>query len=326
MLRNAPSPVVPEALKFAPYRYANLCAPRVHQVILALHSHLEEQLGRPASVAVLARTNAFLGSLSEKIAEDATWGESKLPAVEHELNWDPELAAAAGFVVASMLEWPLRPRDEALERTLSAIIGFYRVKFDSGTVGARRTAQTIENSLVAYRAGKAVRSKTVKLIIDALDQGLELTGDPVRDWQIARSKMTGSSELDEMYKQVRLLRLLKATDALAWELLDAWDGVAGYLNARDAVEAVLAEEALDGGNEDVVATTLMSLHKSKGKEFDGVVIVEGVYSSFLLDQRSTKQEQYAARRLLRVGITRARHLVVFVRPTSAPPLVGGIWL
>ncbi|WP_329240822.1 hypothetical protein OG223_53100 [Streptomyces sp. NBC_01478] len=52
------------------------------------------------------------------------------------------------------------------------------------------------------------------------------------------------------------------------------------------------------------------------KEFDGVVTVEGIYSSKLLDARRTDE----ARRLLRVAITRVRRTVVFVRP--AEPACG----
>lgn len=64
----------------------------------------------------------------------------------------------------------------------------------------------------------------------------------------------------------------------------------------------------------------MSMHRSKGKEFDGVIIVEGIYSSKLLDTQWDAKGTDEARRLLRVAITRARHTIVFVRPADALPL------
>ena len=65
---------------------------------------------------------------------------------------------------------------------------------------------------------------------------------------------------------------------------------------------------------------LMTLHKSKGKEFDGVVIVEGQYAGSFFNEKRERPPFAATRRLLRVGITRARHQVVLVRPSTAPPL------
>ncbi|MFG2376942.1 hypothetical protein ACGFY9_36445 [Streptomyces sp. NPDC048504] len=56
------------------------------------------------------------------------------------------------------------------------------------------------------------------------------------------------------------------------------------------------------------------------KEFDGVVTVEGIYSSKLLDARWDARRTDEARRLLRVAITRARRTVVFIRPADALPL------
>ena len=62
----------------------------------------------------------------------------------------------------------------------------------------------------------------------------------------------------------------------------------------------------------------MTMHKSKGKEFDGVVLVEGQFRGPFFDSRE-KWPNPASRRLLRVGITRARHRVAIVRPNGALP-------
>ena len=66
--------------------------------------------------------------------------------------------------------------------------------------------------------------------------------------------------------------------------------------------------------------TLMNMHKSKGKEFDAVIIVEGLHHDRLLDRRLGPSRIVRNRRVLRVAITRARHAVLFVRPRDAVPL------
>lgn len=66
---------------------------------------------------------------------------------------------------------------------------------------------------------------------------------------------------------------------------------------------------------------LMTIHKTKGKEFDGVLLVEEQHEGTFFCDTDTDTQRAAARRLLRVGITRARHQVVIVRPQGAPALV-----
>jgi DNA helicase-2/ATP-dependent DNA helicase PcrA len=65
----------------------------------------------------------------------------------------------------------------------------------------------------------------------------------------------------------------------------------------------------------------MNIHKSKGKEFDAVVIVEGIYKGRFFDERREPAPYWSSRRLLRVAITRARHGVIIVRPKDSLPLV-----
>ncbi|EGD25913.1 UvrD-helicase domain-containing protein [Prescottella equi] len=321
VLRNDLTAAVPENVRTFTYRYPTPCDLLVHRLLLALQSHLEEQLGRPPSIAVLGRVNAFVGRLSESIATEKVIDSQVIPPVDHELNWDADLAAAAGFVVASIMEWPGLDRNDAIANTLRAIADFYRVKLSNGVAGAVGKIKTMERAIVAFGVDETVRAKSAKLIIAAFDAGIDLTGDPVDDWQSARSILKGSAELDELFAKVRLLRLLKATDALAWSLLDAWDGQSAYVDAAATVQRVLANEALEASHRDPAPVTLMSMHKSKGKEFDGVIIAEDSHQSRLLNVEWDDKRLQENRRLLRVAITRARHMVVFVRPPDAVPLI-----
>jgi DNA helicase-2/ATP-dependent DNA helicase PcrA len=64
----------------------------------------------------------------------------------------------------------------------------------------------------------------------------------------------------------------------------------------------------------------MNMYKSKGKEFDAVIIVEGRHQAKLLDPDWDATRTTQRRRVLRVAITRARDMVVFMRPRDAAPL------
>ncbi|MFE9927313.1 hypothetical protein ACFYQA_39145 [Streptomyces sp. NPDC005774] len=136
------------------------------------------------------------------------------------------------------------------------------------------------------------------------------------DWQTARALLTGAGELDELFTQVRMLRLLKATDLLAWVLVEAW-GATSYADASSAIRRALGNESLVMSRQESMRVSLMSMHRSKGKEFG--VVVEGTYSSKLLDAGWGAKRMGEARRLLRGAVTRAHHGVVFVRPVGALP-------
>ncbi|MGH8995215.1 MAG: UvrD-helicase domain-containing protein [Acidimicrobiales bacterium] len=298
------------------------CELRVHQAIVGLRSHLAERIGRTPTIAVLASANQLVGQISLAISETSSTSGGDLPPIEHELQWEPELAPAAGYVVGSILEWPGLPRAMAIPKTLRYVADFYRHKLDAGTQGARAKIDAVERAISTFEDGGRVRLKTARILIECFEASLTLSGDPVADWQTARRCLAGSGELTELFSHVRRLRLFRATDALARALTDAWDGVCCYLDASVTVRRVLTNEYLTASIQDTVAVSLMSMHRSKGKEFDGVIITEGQFRGRLLDFNWDADRILANRRLLRVAITRARHAVVFVRPEDAVPLVN----
>lgn len=324
ILRNDSSVAVPGNVIFWSYGWPNSCESQAHRAVLVLRNHMEQRLGFIPTVAVLAPTNFLIARISDTIGADRVdpLDPTKiLPAIDHELNWDPELSAAAGYVVASVMEWPGLNPLAAATGTLHAVADYYRVKFSGGTAGARAKIRTIENAITAIQDGATVRSKAAKVILAAVDKAIEFAGDPVIDWQAARARLVGASELQEIFDKARLLRLFKATDALAWALIDVWDGQTAYVGAALAVRRVLANETLDAVHGEPAQVSLMNMHKSKGKEFDAVIIAEGQYHAMLLDPAWGRSRDQAARRLLRVAITRARHAVLFVRPPGAVPLI-----
>lgn len=321
VLRGQPASL-PGPVYCVPYRYPSTPEQAVHRVIPLVQAQLAGELGRLPTIAILAPSNALAASISERLSEDRQAPDGTIrPAVDHELVWDPGLSAAAGFVVASILEWPTLPPADAITTTLRKIADFYRVKLaDKKTAAARTAVTSIENSITKFLSGKNATTSTARAIISAYDSALQLTGNPVADWRIARARLRGSAQLDEVYGRARLLRLLQATDALAWGLNDIWDGQSSYPGAADVVGRILANELIAGRPAESHPVTLMNMYKSKGKEFDAVIIVEGRHHAKLLDPDWDTAVTTQRRRVLRVAITRARDMVVFVRPSDAVPL------
>jgi DNA helicase-2/ATP-dependent DNA helicase PcrA len=121
--------------------------------------------------------------------------------------------------------------------------------------------------------------------------------------------------LSELFREVRLVRRFKATDALASGLSDRWLASSSCAGASDLVRRTLEQERLIAAERDPQGCLLMNIHKAKGKEFDSVVLAEGAFKSPFFDERTEQAPFERSRRLLRVGLTRARTLATTLRPS-----------
>ena len=92
--------------------------------------------------------------------------------------------------------------------------------------------------------------------------------------------------------------------------------------SADLVHCALEAGRLQPDQRDPRGCVLMAIHKAKGKEFDGVLLVEGQYQGTFFRDTDTEAQRAASRRLLRCGITRARRQVVIVRPQGVPAHVA----
>lgn len=322
VLRNQRMPE-PDQVQTVSYP-GRIGAERATQFVLTRVQHdLTTRLGAPPTIAVLATSNGFLAGVSAALSSTAVVGGQALPAIEHDLLWDPQLSAAAGLVIASVLSWPGKDRDTAIITMFAAIADYYRTKIGTlvgrrGEKSARNNLKKVGNAAASYAKSGICASKLGKAVIAAVTAGVRLNGNPVTDWRTATSAFTGSPELDEIAGKARTLPLVKTSNDLSWALHDEWNGTR-YAEPVTAIQQVLAADLLNGLGHEPAGTILMTMHRSKGKEFDAVLIVEGLHRAQLADWR-TSLEEIRRRRLLRVAITRARHNVVFVRPRDAPSL------
>lgn len=321
VLRNRPLPDAEEVVRRA--FWPNAFDTTVHTGVIWLLSALRNAgVARP-SVAVLCRTNSLVSRLSDALREERSFNGAVYKPVDHAVTWDAELAAAAASVVATVVVWPQHAPDVAAAITLRAIADFYDMKnAEHPSDSASKAAATVRKAAEDVTLGKLPRSQVGKSIVAASDSGVVLTGSPVEDWKRALAILTGAPQLDEVHKHARLVRLFRASGEIGPQLAQQWSETGTYGQARDIVRRAIDRARLVSVQSDPRGVVLMTIHKSKGKEFDGVVLVEGTHSGMLLDDRNEEPPYHASRRLLRVGITRARSRVVILRPRNALPLTG----
>lgn len=323
VLRNRPLPKADE-VAVATY-FPNAFAAAVHAGVVWTLSALSKGGVKRPSVAVLCRTNALVSEVARALDEEHTYNKTLYKPVAHHVLWDPELAGAAAGVVASILRWPDDEAAVGITRSLEAIAQFYDLKNAARpSQSARQDAEAYRRAATQVAADCSPRLTAAKALVSAREAGIVLTGDPVEDWKAARAVVGSSDKLSEIQAHARLVPLLRATNEIGGRLAGEWLASGTYGDAQQIVQRALDQRQVMEGRTEPHGVLLMTMHKSKGKEFDGVVLVEGAHRGKFFNEQSEQPPYDASRRLLRVAITRARHCVLIFRPNGASPLTAPI--
>ncbi len=290
-----------------------------HAAVRWLLGQLQKGGVEDPSIAVLSRTNKSVARLSEVMRRENVYKETALAPLQHQVIWDAELSTAAGQVIASIMEWPGLPWREGALQTLELVEHYWRLKHgEQPSQKALGLAEDFAQAAGAVQRRERIRKKAPRLLAAAAEQQIAFTGSPLDDWREARAVVSDIPALTEIVDASRMLRLFRATDRLAagfqglWLAQESYAGAAGWLKRTVERERLIESERPPRG------CVLMNMHKSKGKEFDAVVIAERPYRPVIASGRGEAE----SRRLLRVAITRARHQVIITRPIGAGKLAG----
>ena len=269
----------------------------------------------------------------ENLALLATWGRG-VNIISRALNGDGTnkniahrvmIDEASVLLSSRMVAFLLEPRsadtveldDLAVALDLAAAV--FRARGGNGNLSQ---AQRLAVSAMQSRAGVAPRSNGVAAkLLGALRtlRAHAFSGDPRRDWIEARRILrdAGAKPLEDIASDAEQLVAFQRGQRIASSLAELWQSQGNYRNARLALDAALAEDQLLSGGNDLHGIHVMTVHKSKGKEFDAVIIFDDPNSSPLIFCREDAPHP-RCRRLLRVGITRARHHVLMLSDMFRP--------
>lgn len=325
LLHNTPLPSIPEVV-VSPYRGNGIDA-KVHATVVWMLSSLRREGLEKPSVAVLARTNLMVANVSDYLTQEHVYSGQSFKPVAHDVLWDAALTISGSLVVASILEWTALPKNAALIQTFELLAEYFDIKNalkPSGVKYAKEMNEKLSVDMNRLRHGHALKYKFSKHFNKAYETMQAFSGSPGDDWLRVRSLLdTNVGKLDSLYNDVKFVRLFRASDQIGECLSNLWDEQASYLGASSTLRRPLEMQSLQADYREPYGCSLMTVHKAKGKEFDGVVIVDGDSrsSNAFIRPNASASERDSARRLLRVAITRARRQVVLLRASNAIGLV-----
>lgn len=255
------------------------------------------------------------------IISRALTGDGTNKSIPHRVMIDEASVLLSSRMVAFLLE--PRPVESAelidLADALDLAAAVFRARGGNGNLSQ---GQRLAVNATQSRAGIAPRASGVAAKLLGALRTLRVhnfSGEPKRDWIEARRilREAGANPLESIAKDAEQLVAFQRGQRIASSLTDLWQSQGNYRNARTALDAALAEDQLLSGGNDLHGIHVMTVHKSKGKEFDAVIIFDDPNSSPLIFCPEDAPHP-RCRRLLRVGITRARHHVLMLTDMYRP--------
>lgn len=285
---------------------------------IAIQRAKESTQSNIESLAVLATWGRGVNVISRALTGDGT------NLIPHRVMIDEASVLLSSRMVAFMLE-PRRPETAELEDLADGLDLAAMVFRARGGNTNLATAQRLANSAAQSRANALPRANGVaSKLLDVLRllRSHEFTGDPRRDWLDARSflRNSGANPFQSIAADAEQLVAFQRGRRISAALTELWQIQGAYWNARNALDAAITEDQLLSGGNDLRGIHVMTIHKSKGKEFDATIIFDDPNSSPLLFTEEAPPH-LRCRKLARVGITRARHHVLMLCDAFTPTVL-----
>lgn len=192
----------------------------------------------------------------------------------HEVIIDPKGPSLAASVMAKVME---PTTDWDITTLIHNII--QHLKGRKSTKISQVDLKSI-NFLESYEDGNRIIGSKRKLLIEDIEKIISnrdkiiFTGNPDKDWILVRNLFQNSNHeiLRCIYEDAIYLRLLNKGAILLEKLSENWRTTQSYQMTSDLVEEALTQEHFAMTNRKYSGIFVMNLHKSKGKEFDEVII------------------------------------------------------
>jgi DNA helicase-2/ATP-dependent DNA helicase PcrA len=298
----------------------------IRQCLAIVYRKCRKRGVRPESCAILAPTGKDVAFITAALSGGAR-------PVPHKVVFDEAEALLASRLAAYMLEPKTsKPMTQYVVEALELLANIGRA---AGTVGGRKNAEAYRRWAADITDGKKIAKKSLPASLLAMMTGLakiRFCGDPRIDWVTVKDAFRNSNDqrLTDIASQLDYLVAFGRGRFLAANLSELWASTSSYDGAVRAFDAALAQDSILESSEDLGGVHVMTIHRAKGKQFDGVIVWrKGVptganrwHSSFVW--RDDAHPYIRSRKILRVAITRARKEVLIL-DSAFPrcPLLAG---
>lgn len=278
------------------------------------------------SIAVLVPSNALMITISDILSKSKSMQNGKVvPAIEHDVSIETAGPALAAILIAHLLE-----QCSQNKCNINSIV----TNLCEHILGRKGDKQPTQNDAALVAALKeyinkkkfekpirgAFRQRIMEECQSIVNSSNELTfcGDVAQDWIAVRKlfAQTSTECLKQIYTDSLFVKLLHKGTVLNTNLSRLWRQNGNYYGATDVVRDALTQEHFATSLKVWHGVNVMTIHKSKGKEFDEVLVFEGAFQGQRFIYSDAELDK--ARINLRVAATRAKRKAYFITPKNEP--------
>ena len=278
------------------------------------------------SLAILVPTKMLMLEVSVYLESPQKFANGKVaPVIDNEASLDAEGPALAALTIAEVLSGGATTIDIS-QRLISNLCKHIRGRKG----GAKPSQQQLDlaGGLEDFVDSGTIRGSKRKIIVDGClaiaNRRLrsKLTGDSSKDWLLVRSFFANSNvrDLQNIANDAKFLKFLNRGTQLRSHLAENWRNTGDYGRAVEAVELALTREHFATAIQKYQGIHVMTLHKSKGKQFTEVIIYEGPsrFRGKIVRNNATDRDLATGKLTLRVGVTRAEEFTSILTPAQQP--------
>jgi len=277
------------------------------------------------SLAILTPTNRLMVAVSSYLSERHTLKNGcVLPSISHEVAIDPFGPSIAATAIARILESASQQKCDLAD--LVHVLCEHILGRRGGNNCIPKSDQDLATVLAEYVADGdyskdirgSVRKATVEECKSIVEQSnnIQFAGDVATDWRKVRGVLSVATTacIKKLFEDTMYIKLLHRGSVLNSSLAQIWRSNGNYSGATEAVQNAITQEHFSVSSKTWSGVNVMTIHKAKGKEFDEVIIYEGVHDGRIVVGNDLDR----AKLNLRVATTRAKSQAIIMTPNSKP--------
>ena len=266
-------------------------------------------------IAVAARSKQMVRKISDVLASPIMINNKEHKPIPHDVLLDQMQIVLAARVIANVMGSSHFPFDQRISQCLCRIADMLRAANNATNI---KNSDTLQNWAQKCDDDKRPQTKCVKALVEVIEtlENDGFTGSPTKDWLMVRKafEKAGVDHLTKTAEFARYLRLLRRGSLIEEELTSLWRTSGNYVGAEEALDRAILQDQLLDSKKESASISVMNMHQLKGREYDGVLLVEDKYQSFR--GRDAKPPYMETRRLLQVSLTRAKHYALILSATE----------